>query len=833
MELAWALGTSVPLSASPKGVRAEKRLRADAPRSRSKPLLAGFLGLASARARRLARLARAEDRLETTLSSIESQLRKQDSIVSSCGLSASYANPTKSTPAGLKAMEELENLVNSFDEELELPGGDDRLARALAACFSEHTGEALDKTLETLRQKSDHGQQCLDDADADAVTKLSQYLKVGSGGRPTLDEWVQPPPSDSDAEPTAQNARYPLLAAIQQVSRLGRSGLGSSEAASLGRCARRRGEGDASRLDEVLSGAGAASATVFGDPKVTVLGLVDVLDRAQPGDLLVADPDLPLRDVLRAAAHRKVAAVLAEAADVADAEAAFQEFQSESLRALTLRPPTLSSSRLAGAFFGDLGVRHVAVVGAEMEARTASWLLFKMLEARIGADKTGLIDPRRSFIAYDQLEVSRALTPCAVQEMLAGMAEQNIDIAVSQVSPESLHAFKGLDVDLVLDVSSTRSEMGFGSVQKVVGPETRSRNFFASYSSELESPFDTFEDDYGKLLKKELVAKLEAMGVAVPKTAKKSDLLELLRSQLELPPAPEEFAADPQGSNLHVRAQKTLAGGLSVRAAGLGLDAEGTLPRLGACSLDAFAAALCAAQVLAPHTELPDAELAVPALLEVHRGPNGELGILHEASSVEEVEAALRQVRDLTEGQVTAVFGCDGEVNRTERARYAYVLAQLCDRVVLTSSDPRSEPVMQIIEDVLAAIRGYRRWEDEQRTSPLRVYVVADRADAIKLGMIKSKGLGEAPEVTVVFGRAYRDVQEATDEHGLLRAWLCNDRSLVCDALQLAGEVNSENASWVKWENSLRGKRFSLPGRSLHWSYAIEASSDGQLVELM
>ena len=44
--------------------------------------------------------------------------------------------------------------------------------------------------------------------------------------------------------------------------------------------------------------------------------------------------------------------------------------------------------------------------------------------------------------------------------------------------------------------------------------------------------------------------------------AKKSDLLELLRSQLELPPAPEEFAADPQGSNLHVRAQKTLAGGL-------------------------------------------------------------------------------------------------------------------------------------------------------------------------------------------------------------------------------------------------------------------------------
>ena len=75
-------------------------------------------------------------------------------------------------------------------------------------------------------------------------------------------------------------------------------------------------------------------------------------------------------------------------------------------------------------------------------------------------------------------------------------------VLTHQVSPESLHAFKGLDVDLVLDVSSTRSEMGFGSVQKVVGPETRSRNFFASYSSELESPFDTFEDDYGKLLKK-------------------------------------------------------------------------------------------------------------------------------------------------------------------------------------------------------------------------------------------------------------------------------------------------------------------------------------------
>ena len=58
---------------------------------------------------------------------------------------------------------------------------------------------------------------------------------------------------------------------VAQVSRLGRSGLGSSEAASLGRCAR-RGEGDASRLDEVLSGAGAASATVFGDPKASMDG---------------------------------------------------------------------------------------------------------------------------------------------------------------------------------------------------------------------------------------------------------------------------------------------------------------------------------------------------------------------------------------------------------------------------------------------------------------------------------------------------------------------------------------------------------------------------------
>ena len=112
-------------------------------------------------------------------------------------------------------------------------------------------------------------------------------------------------------------------------------------------------------------------------------------------------------------------------------------------------------------------------------------------------------------------------------------------------------------------------------------------------------------------------------------------------------------------------------------------------------------------------------------------------------------------------------------------------------------------------------------------SKPLEVFVVVDRADAIKLGTITDS----ENSVTLVFGSGYKDFYEAPDEDGVVQAWLFNDRSLLTEALSLAGEMRKETTMppWTKKPKV----GFTYPGRSLHWSYGINMNSDGQMIELL
>eukprot|EP00931_Biecheleriopsis_adriatica_P096606 TRINITY_DN7024_c0_g1_i2.p1 TRINITY_DN7024_c0_g1~~TRINITY_DN7024_c0_g1_i2.p1 ORF type:complete len:901 (-),score=161.83 TRINITY_DN7024_c0_g1_i2:31-2733(-) len=98
---------------------------------------------------------------------------------------------------------------------------------------------------------------------------------------------------------------------------------------------------------------------------------------------------------------------------------------------------------------------------------------------------------------------------------------------------------------------------------------------------------------------------------------------------------------------------------------------------------------------------------------------SGRVGVLHEVSTPEELRSALQHVREwlTVDGResprISAVFGCEGEVRRGDRAKYAWALADLCEHVVLTTNNPRAELPMQVIEDVLDALQGRKRWAGE------------------------------------------------------------------------------------------------------------------------
>ena len=397
----------------------------------------------------------AEARLPQLIRRIAAELRKLESITSAYSQIAPYGFPQKSTPEGLAAMNDLEHLING---ELEL---DNQKAQLLVASLQHEKsefGQIVSEALHILRKGKDHPAfpaaqkiiDLLDRADANGDTQVD----------PTP-AWPLPP-SESDSAPNAQNARWPILAALDQACKDGERSLGLAEA-ELYMDPGRRSQPKVMTLKEILKVA--PSHKVLGAAETPITGVVDVMERAIPGDLLLVEVDENtsfdqefINSTLEEADSRGVSAVvfLAQTVDLKPLEVSWEE-QRSSVKAAAVLPQVKGQAlalSLARAFFArKMGrkMMKIAVVGDHLEVRSASWLLFKMLEVYAGVSKTGFINNRCSVIAQSSLGTG-TLTSCTVEEILAGMNAAEVDFCVAEVLPGS-DSFEHVDFDLVVDLA--------------------------------------------------------------------------------------------------------------------------------------------------------------------------------------------------------------------------------------------------------------------------------------------------------------------------------------------------------------------------------------------
>ena len=122
--------------------------------------------------------------------------------------------------------------------------------------------------------------------------------------------------------------------------------------------------------------------------------------------------------------------------------------------------------------------------------------------------------------------------------------------------------------------------------------------------------------------------------------------------------------------------------------------------------------ALCAIAVArALEIDLPTAAQALRALASV-RGrmealEAGSLRVFIDyAHTPDALSAALHSLRELDPKSLTVVFGCGGDRDRGKRAEMGMVAAQLADRVVVTSDNPRSEAPAAIADEIVAGMAG-------------------------------------------------------------------------------------------------------------------------------
>ncbi len=173
---------------------------------------------------------------------------------------------------------------------------------------------------------------------------------------------------------------------------------------------------------------------------------------------------------------------------------------------------------------------------------------------------------------------------------------------------------------------------------------------------------------------------------------------------------------------------------------------------------DVIAAALREAPPVPGRFEPVDAGQDFAVVVDYAHTPDGLREALHAARAA------------VAERRVIVVFGCGGDRDREKRPEMGAVAAELADRVVITSDNPRSEEPSAIIDATFAGVpQGYRT----------HVVTEPDRRSAIALAL----QMAQPGDIVVIAGKGHEATQTVGgrvlpfDDRGVARELLAGAAS--------------------------------------------------------
>ncbi|MBI2993991.1 MAG: UDP-N-acetylmuramoyl-L-alanyl-D-glutamate--2,6-diaminopimelate ligase [Gammaproteobacteria bacterium] len=159
-------------------------------------------------------------------------------------------------------------------------------------------------------------------------------------------------------------------------------------------------------------------------------------------------------------------------------------------------------------------------------------------------------------------------------------------------------------------------------------------------------------------------------------------------------------------------------------------------------------------------------QLAVPVAgrMECFTAPGRPTVVVDYAHTPDALAQALEALRPHCRGTLICVFGCGGDRDRGKRAEMGAAAEANADRLVITSDNPRSEPPLQIIEEISTGL-----------TRGVPVRVEPDRIAAVTAAIREARPV----DVVLVAGKGHETYQEIAG-----RRISYSDRLLVQDLLR-------------------------------------------------
>lgn len=114
------------------------------------------------------------------------------------------------------------------------------------------------------------------------------------------------------------------------------------------------------------------------------------------------------------------------------------------------------------------------------------------------------------------------------------------------------------------------------------------------------------------------------------------------------------------------------------------------------------------------------------------------------AHTPEALEAVLKALRSIKPSKLICVFGCGGNRDRSKRSAMGRIAEMYCDKIILTSDNPRNETAENIISDIECGIRNKKLLSVEK-----------DRAEAIRMAIETA----HSDDIVLIAGKGHEEYQ--------------------------------------------------------------------------
>ena len=133
--------------------------------------------------------------------------------------------------------------------------------------------------------------------------------------------------------------------------------------------------------------------------------------------------------------------------------------------------------------------------------------------------------------------------------------------------------------------------------------------------------------------------------------------------------------------------------------------------------------------------------------------------IVDYAHTPDSLDNVIRAARELGDGRLAVVFGAGGDRDRAKRPEMGRIVAELADRAILTSDNPRSEDPAAIAAEVASGALGELELEPDRRAAIDRALSEAEAGDIVVIA-----GRGAELEQELATGKIPFDDREVARE---------------------------------------------------------------------